>query len=727
MGDSMTSLQHVLAELERLDLLLRVQVWRARQRQQDRGDDLAAFYIPEAEPDALLDKAVGMPTWATVPLPAELLESVQARLDRMGEAIAASAAASLRQGVPLRLVLLTHLFELTEFDADVVLACLAPELDRGYERLYAYLHDDVTCRQPTVGLVVDLLCPGLEAGLAARARFTPAAPLLRHRLVELGEEPGVPLLGRTLRLDPRVARFLLEDDEIDDRLRPLARPAPAGEELDALAFPDRFRRRLAALAEHARTGGDRLVLYLQGPYGVGKQAVAAAFGRALGHELLVVDGGRLAGCEPGEFETLARLADREARLRGALLHWEGFDALLAEDRAAHLAVLLSVLEARPGLTFLAGEATWEPVDALHGAAFVRLELPQPGYEQRLELWSAALAGVGAEAADPAPDLPALAGTFRLSGGQIRDAAATARNLALARDPSAPRITRADLLAACRLQSNRKLAELAQKITPRYGWDDLVLPPDRMEQLGEIHDQVRYRAVVYGTWGFDRKLALGKGLNVLFAGPPGTGKTMAADVLAGALGLDLYKIDLSSVVSKYIGETEKNLARIFAEAATSNAILFFDEADALFGKRTQVRDAHDRYANVEISYLLQRMEEYEGVVVLATNLRKNMDDAFVRRLHATVEFPVPGVADRRRIWERIWPAETPRAPDLDLGLLARQVEVAGGNIRNIAVAGAFLAAADGGVVTMAHLLRATQREYQKMGKVLTSGELPGAPA
>jgi hypothetical protein len=729
MGEAMTSLEQVLGELERLDLLLRVQVWRARQRHDDHGDELAAFYVPEAEPDELLDTAVGTPTWARVPLPGELLGTVQARLDRLGEELAASTSASLRRGVPLRLVLLARLFGLTSFDSDVVLCCLAPELDRGYERLYAYLHDDVTCRQPTVGLVVDLLCAGVEDKVAARARFTPAAPLLRHQLVELGEEPGArapSLLGRTLRLDPRVARFLLEDDEIDDRLRPVAHPAPAGEELDALAFPDDLRRRLAGLAEHARAGGG-LVLYLQGPYGVGRQAVAAAFGRALGSGLLVVDGARLAASGPEEFATLARLADREARLRGALLHWQGFDTLLAEDRAAYLAALLAVLEARTAPTFLAGEAPWEPVDALHGVSFVRLELPQPGYQERLDLWRRALAGAGDEAAaDPSPepspdlDLAALAGTFRLSGGQIRDAAATARSLALARGPAAPRVTQADLQAACRLQSNRRLAELARKITPRYGWDDLVLPADRMQQLREVHDQVRYRALVYGAWGFDRRLALGKGLNVLFAGPPGTGKTMAADVLAGALGLDLYKIDLSSVVSKYIGETEKNLARIFAEAATSNAILFFDEADALFGKRTQVRDAHDRYANVEISYLLQRMEEYEGVVILATNLRKNMDDAFVRRLHATVEFPLPGVDDRRRIWERIWPAETPRDPDLDLELLARQVEVAGGNIRNIVLAGAFLAAADGGVVTMRHLLQATQREYQKMGKLLAAG-------
>jgi SpoVK/Ycf46/Vps4 family AAA+-type ATPase len=438
-----------------------------------------------------------------------------------------------------------------------------------------------------------------------------------------------------------------------------------------------------------------------------------------------VDGKRLAASNVEEFTTLARLIDREARLQGALLYWEDFDVLLADEKDAHLATVLPILEAHPGPTFLSGQATWEPVDALRGVTFVRLLFPQPGYQERLHLWRAALAEDATATLDPALDLAALANKFRLSGGQIRDAAATARNLARARAPAAPQVAQvaqADLHAACRLHSNRRLAELAQKITPHYTWDDIVLPDDQTAQLREIYNQVQYRALVYDAWGFDAKLAMGKGLGILFAGPPGTGKTMAADVLAHALGLDLYKIDLSAVVSKYIGETEKNLARIFAEAATSNAILFFDEADALFGKRTQVRDAHDRYANVEISYLLQKMEEYDGVVVLATNLRKNLDEAFVRRLHVTVEFPVPDVADRRRIWEQIWPAPTPRDPGVDLELLARQVEVAGGSIRNIALASAFLAAADGGVVTMTHLLRATKREYQKMGKLLTAREL-----
>jgi SpoVK/Ycf46/Vps4 family AAA+-type ATPase len=725
-----SSLEHVLAELERLDLLLRVQVWRARRRHREADEELAAFYVPEAEPDALLDRAIGTPTWAGVPLTPELREAVQARLDQLSADVARRTAESLRRGVPLRLVELARLLDLTAFDADVVLACLAPELDRRYERLFAYLHDDVTRRQPTVDLVLNLLCPDLAGRVALRARFSQVAPLLGHHLVQLADEPdrrSPSLLARTLRLDPRVARFLLGDDAVDDRLQPYARVVTDPVSLDELVFPEAFRRQLSQLVEHAGRDGADLVLYCQGPYGVGKRTAAAACCHALGAALLVVDGSRLAAGDVEEFATLARLVDREARLQGALLYWEDFDALLAEGKDAHLATLLPILEAHPGPAFLSGTSTWEPVDALHGVNFVRLPFPQPGYQERLRLWRATLAGDAGAVLDPGLDLPALANKFRLSGGQIRDAAATARSLALARAPDAPLLAPADLHAACRLHSNPRLAELAQKITPHYGWADIVLPDDQMAQLREVYDQVQYRATVYEAWGFDAKLATGKGLSILFAGPPGTGKTMAADVLARALGLDLFKIDLSAVVSKYVGETEKNLARIFAEARTSNAILFFDEADALFGKRTQVRDAHDRYANVETSYLLQQVEEYDGVVVLATNLRGNLDEAFARRLHATVAFPVPGVADRLRIWERVWPAATPREAGLDLEFLARRVEVAGGSIRNIALAGAFLAAADGGVVTMRHLLRAARREYQKVGKLLTASELGEQPA
>jgi hypothetical protein len=703
------SVRHVLAELERLDVLLRVQAWRVRA---GHGDDpeLAGLYAPDTEPDTLLDRPLGTPPWAARALSDEMRTAVAAALDRCATQVQAREREAAETGTELRLASLAAHFGLTRFDVDVVLTCLAPELDRRYERLYGYLHDDVTRRRPSVDLVLALFLPDLPARIAARARLDPAAPLLRFRLVELGDEPEQPsatLLGRTLRLDPRIATHLLDGDAVDVRLRPVVDTATA-RRLPEL--PHEANRQLVRLAEYA--DARPLTVYCRGDDGAVRRSAFAAFGAAVGRGVFVVDGARVAEGRPGEVALVAALADREARLRHELLCWDAVDALLADERRADLAAVSGVVAARDEATLVGGAATWEPVGAAPGSRFVTVELSTPGVAERERLWRVALGAT----AGPELDLPALAATFRLGSGRIADAAATARNLAFARDPARPVLAATDVRAAARLHSNRHLAELARAITPHASWDDLVLPDDRAEQLRDLADQVRHRGTVLETWGFGDKLAMGKGLAVLFAGPPGTGKTMAADVLAHTLGLDLYKIDLSGVVSKYIGETEKNLARIFADAATSNAILFFDEADALFGRRSAVRDAHDRYANVEISYLLQRMEEYDGVVVLATNLRKNMDDAFVRRLHATVEFPVPGPADRLRIWRQIWPPATPLAPDVDLERLAREVEVPGGNIRNIALAGAYLAAADGGMVTMAHLQRATAREFQKMGKV-----------
>jgi SpoVK/Ycf46/Vps4 family AAA+-type ATPase len=463
------------------------------------------------------------------------------------------------------------------------------------------------------------------------------------------------------------------------------------------------------------TGG---LLYFQGASGVGKRTTAEALCRRASIELLTVDAELLVALDLPSFELFVGLAGREALLQKSALYWEGFEVLLAEDKRPLLNILLRELEKLAVVSFLGGDTTWEPSDRGSGLRFLRIEFSRPDSAQRAQLWEAAVR-CAPRAADF--DLSALANAFRLTAGQIHSAALTAKSLARWRDPEGGQVNVTDLYEGCRLHSSRKLATLGRKIKPHHTWSDIVLPEDRLRQLQEICNSMKYRSVVYDQWGFDRKLSLGKGLNVLFAGPSGTGKTMAAGIMAGELGLDLYKIDLSTVVSKYIGETEKNLARIFAEAESSNAILFFDEADALFGKRSEVRDSHDRYANIEINYLLQKMEEHEGVAILATNFRKNMDDAFVRRMHFTVEFPFPDEADRRRIWERIWPAETPQSAEVDLDFMARRFEIAGGNIRNIALAAAVLAASDGGVVNMAHLLHGTKREYQKMGKVVMQGE------
>jgi ATP-dependent 26S proteasome regulatory subunit len=725
-----TSHHHILAMLERIDLLIQTRVRRLRAHQ--GADELfQGIYISEQELDALLARPIGLPHWATGSVTPVASEEQRA-LAQLEDEIARREAESRQHGVELRLARLVQLFHLTPLERDVILICLAPELDLRYERLYAYLQDDVTKKRPSIDLVLNLLSPSFDAKVTARKHFSSSAPLIKHHLLQLLADPAhpqPPLLNTFLKLDERVVNYLLDGDEVDQRLAHCARLIVPDTQLETLVLPGEIKERLRLLVCNHQDAGRLPLLYFQGSAGVGKEATAAALSRALDLNLLVISGEEPFLQNEGlQFSQLLYIISREVLLQNAVLYWSGFDSLLQRDRQTWHQAILRMLNERQLIAILGGSASWEPTAFPFASPFIRVEFPDPTYAERVQLWAQSLSqatlansSLSDESAASRFDLPALASKFRLTGGQIWDAVQTACNLARWRDPEHGQVTQEDLQIACRLHSNRKLAELAQKITPHYGWDDIVLPRDPIQQLQEVCNHVRYRGVVYDSWGFDHKLSLGKGLNVLFVGPSGTGKTMAAEIIAGDLGLDLYKIDLAAVVSKYIGETEKNLSRIFSEAESSNAILFFDEADALFGKRSEVRDAHDRYANVEISYLLQRMEEYEGIVILATNLRKNMDDAFVRRMHFTVEFPFPGEKDRRTIWEKIWPPETPRSADLDFDFMARRFELAGGNIRNIALAAAFLAAADRGVVDMIHLIRATQREYQKMGKVVLEEE------
>jgi len=710
-----SSMEHILAELERIDLLIQIQIGRARKIHQD--DEFQGLYISEQEVDSLLAQPIGMPRWALAP-PAAAGENIGPTLDRLRGQIEARKYASIHRGIPLHLETLAGSFHLSPFDIDVVLICLAAELDLRYERLYAYLQDDVTRKRPSVDLALNLLCSSFPAKLAARERFSVTSPLLKYQLISLSEDAGhpkAPLLNRYLKLDERILDYLLGRDEIDFRLGRQVSLVQPKQTLENLILPADLLHRLKMLFESHRNGERGLNLYFQGPYGVGKRSTAGALVQLVGLKLLVVNGEQSPSAD-AEFASIVQLIAREAALQGAAVYWHGFDSLVAADQRSRLILLLQELQERRGVVFLAGETVWEPSDIPELPPFVRIEFPLPAYGERLLFWGTALHGIASAEVDSA----GLANKFRFTGGQIRDAALTARNLARRRDPEEASVNMVDLLEACRLQSNRKLATLATRIKPHYAWSDIVLPPDTLRQLREICNAVEYRSIVYDEWGFDDKLSLGKGLGLLFAGPSGTGKTMAAEILAGELGLDLYKIDLSTVISKYIGETEKNLARIFAEAATSNAVLFFDEADALFGKRSEVRDSHDRYANIEINYLLQRMEEYEGTVILATNLRKNMDDAFVRRIQFTIEFPFPAADQRLAIWQRMWPKNMPRQ-ELDLNFMARRFEISGGNIRNIALSAAFLGAEDGGCVKMKHLIRATWQEYQKMGKVVMEGE------
>jgi AAA+ superfamily predicted ATPase len=715
-----SSLDHLRDELVRIDLLVRGQVVRARQA---AGDDAwRGIAITEAEVDALLARALGAPPWDAAPA-APTLGDAHALADRSAAAIERRLA---RSAVPPRLAQLARRFGLARFDLDVLLIALAPELDLRYERLYAYLHDDMTRKRPSVDLALHLLCRSLDDRFAARARFAAGAPLVRHDLVRLVADPAaeLPLLAHALKVDDRIVDWLHGSAELEPRLaRAAQRIAPAVGPMvgiDELALPPGLGAQLARLAAEAAEAHDAPgapdapVIYLHGPDGVGKRTTAEAFAHAAGCALLALDAAALVGASDDDAQAIVRAAEREAQLTGDILLCEHADVLLAGDQRSARRALLAALADAPGPRLLAGATPWEPSDALRGRPFVRVELAAPDVDARTRLWVAALAET---ALGDDVDLAARAAQLALTGGQIHDAAATARGLARLRGGAGAPVTAADLGEACRRHSGRRFGGLARKVTARPAWDDLVLTADRVQRLRELCDHARHRATVFDRWGFDRKLPNGKGLGLLFTGAPGTGKTLAASVIATELGLDLYQIDLASVVSKWIGETEKQLGRIFDEAERGHAVLLFDEADALFGKRSEVQDAHDRYANLETSYLLQRLEAYEGIVILASNFRRNMDEAFMRRLRFIVEFPLPDERDRLRIWERLWPAEMPRAPDLDLGVLARRFELAGAYLRNIALAAAFLAAAEGQPVGQRHALHAARREYQKLGKMI----------
>ena len=718
------SVDHLLAELERIDLLIRGRVATMRRQQRD-DEHFRGLYISEQEVDELLDRPLGMPQWLATSDP-EREAATGARQDALTAGIDRRRAGSLAAGTELRLDRLQALFGLERFDLDVLLVCLAGELDLRYEKLYAYLQDDVTRKRPSIGLMLDLLLPSPDSHIDARRHFLPGAALLRHRLVELVDDPALPhptMLSRGLKGDERIVQYLLGADAIDGRLQPFADLQVPDRALDDLVLDAPTRSRLDAL-QALLDGAVPPLVHLTGPAGGGKHSVASALCRAAGRPLLVVQVERWLAEPPASLAPHLASIDREARLAGAAVLFRGVDALQAEAQSTARALFRAALQDIGGPVFLTGPSPWDDLRPTQARPCVAVPLDRPGGAQRLQLWQRALA---AQPTDPGLDAAAVSARFKLTGGQIADAAANARSVAHMRGAPGDRVATPDLYEACRLASNRRLGGLARKVVPLYRWDDIVLPDDRIAQLREICNQMKYRERVLGDWGFGHKLALGKGLAVLLAGPSGTGKTMAADVLAGELGVELYKIDLASVVSKYIGETEKNLARIFDEAETANAILFFDEADALFGKRSDVKDSHDRYANIEVGYLLQRMEEYEGIAILATNLRKNMDEAFVRRLHFTLELPFPDAADRHRIWQRIWPEATPRDPDIDLESLSQRFEMTGGNIRNVALAAAFLAADDGGVVRMAHVVHATQREYQKTGKLLREADFKTAAA
>jgi AAA+ superfamily predicted ATPase len=714
--DNQTSSVHslfvesLLPALQRLDERLEQAV---RIACKDQGSEAASdlfqgFYVSDEEVATLLAQEPGIPLF-----PQFDPESAQKMLS--GDWVVEGS----------RLAWLQKTYQLSLFDLDLLLVALAPELDRRYERLYAYLHDHVNRRWPTVDLAFHLLCQDAVERLERRRHLDADAPLVRNGLIHLISEPQTQpsLLAKAIKLDEQIVRFLLHQDSLDSRLTSFCQLL-SPDNVGPLSVELALDQALLDLIVEVRKEERPLRLYFRGPDSAGKWVAVTALASTLDVPLLCVDLSLLMAADVDFVHTL-QLMLRHALFYDALLYIDGLDSLTTSDQQIRHRLLMDALAQAKGVVILTGTDPWVPAGK-HALGMVTIPFAVPDVRQRRVHWSETLGKIGATL-EPS-DLNALTERFSLTPNQIVEATLQAqiyahlhRNGQGRSTPISPGLD--DLFTAARAQSGHELATLTRKVKPLYVWDDIVLPEDALAQLHEICQWVSNRHLVLGEWGFNRKLSLGKGVNVLFAGPSGAGKTMAAEIIANELGLDLYKIDLAGVVSKYIGETEKNLDRIFSAAQNANAILFFDEADALFGKRSEVSDSHDRYANIEISYLLQKMEEYDGITILATNLRQNLDDAFIRRMAFAIHFPFPDAENRRRIWERIWPSEVPLSKDIDLDFVAERFKLSGGNIKNVALAAAFLAAAEGRAINMRHLIQAVRREYQKVGQVMPDPE-PG---
>ncbi|MGB3686944.1 MAG: AAA family ATPase [Ornithinimicrobium sp.] len=576
---------------------------------------------------------------------------------------------------------------LDPLDIDLLLLIALPDLDSRFERLYGYLNDDVTRRRASVGLALEVagISPLHHAG---RRRLSPSGALASADLIVI-EDTDRPFLTRGLRLPDRVTSHLLGDKAIDLGLMPFVTPAHPHAGPAARQIGRTMRAGTILLHLREKLPGTAVC--------VGSAALEHA-----GTPAIAVDLTRIAR-EPNP-SYLVSLAVREATLAGGSIV-----AGPVEDLAAACNNALSRLADGRVPVILFGTTTWDPAWTLRPP--LSLDVAPLSADERDAVWRTHL-GTHDRA------LSGWGGHLSLGPAQVAQAVHAARASAASEGRD---IVPDDLRRGVRGQNAAGLEHLARRVEPEVTWDDLVLAPQVLAALREIAARARHRHTVLTTWRMRRGGGRGIGISAMFAGDSGTGKTMSAEVIAADLDLDLYTVNLATVVDKYVGETEKNLERIFAEAAGVNAVLFFDEADAIFGKRSSVRDAHDRYANIESAYLLQRLESFDGLAILATNLRSNIDDAFTRRLDSIVDFPAPTVDLRRDLWLRCLAPPLPLADDVDLDFCARSFELAGGNIRSACITAAYLAAESGGRVGMAEVVTAVEQEYRKLGRLVLERE------
>lgn len=615
------------------------------------------------------------------------------KASEISEAAAAMETAAAIDPPPA-LMILSQRLGLSRFEQQVLLLCAAMELDTRIAGLCAQAQQNANRPYPTFALAMTLFDePAWEV-------LSPERPLRYWRLLEINQPGAQPLTTSALRADERVVNYLKGLNYLDDRLSPLLLPLDVA--TDPTLLPPSQQTIVETVLHHLQQASfsHLPIIQLLGTDAASKQLIAGCCAQRLGLHLYRLPA-QLLPAQTSELETLVRLWQRESLLLPIALYLDAQDNSNNEGQAA----LARFLMRCQGVIFLdARDARSDPTRPTF-----TLDIAKPTSGEQQAAWSHVLGTAAAQ--NPAQ----LAAQFNLSLPAIQDIALSE----LAATDEDDRTLPQRLWDGCLVHTRPQLDALAQRLDAKATWDDIVLPPEAMDLLHQTANQVQQRSTVYEDWGFHRQMNRGLGISALFAGESGTGKTMAAEVIANELRLNLYRIDLSAVVSKYIGETEKNLRRLFDAAEDGGAILFFDEADALFGKRSEVKDSHDRYANIEINYLLQRIEAYSGLAILATNMKGSLDTAFMRRLRFIVDFPFPGVAERRGIWQRAFPPETPTV-GLDYDRLSRFTLV-GGNIHNIALNSAFLAAQAVTPVTMPLVLRAIRTELRKLDRPVNEAD------
>lgn len=626
---------------------------------------------------------------------------------------------TIRGGELLILEYLFQMLELTEFEAYLVVVSMACELDHELAMAVGYLNEQTGSRVPTLNL-----CLRMYTGNPEKRRLLLQDCLLNWEKLGLIFD-GIQEISRgteraaadgfqetALKLDYRIVSYLENCEADDPALGDFVQKKPEGELQEPL-IQRQLLTGLEALYDHGARS-----FYLCGEPGSGRKLQAGALCEKKGRMILYVDSRKLPVEEEPLKRTLRRIM-REALLQGgAALCICDLEEDPVEERVSceRTEQLLGGLRTWKGLLFFTGTAEWNR--RIRCSRIMRkVTIPETTTEERILLWKQFLRP---ELWPEELNLEYLADKYRLPPGHILDSVQEYEDRLLM-EGSEPK--EQYLLEACRSQLEHRLGKDAVRIPVHYRWEDLVLPKPQKKLLKDACDQVKLRHQVYHRWGFEEKLAYGRGVSMIFYGPPGTGKTMGAQVIAGELSMELYKVDMSGILSKYVGESEKKLGNIFEQARKSQSILFFDEADVLFGKRTDQKDSNDKYANAGTAYLLQKIEEYEGIIILATNFLQNFDNAFLRRFKFIIEFPFTDVPRRREIWEKVFPADMPKE-ELDYEYLAQEFQFSGSQIKNVAVAAAFLAAGEGVPVHMRHVLTGVKREMAKTGKTLLAGDFGG---